>query len=409
MKRYKIHIIIFLVIFFTNWGIIFFNKKKIAGTYLKYLSNYNLFIKSKEKKRWIDERFLKDTKDFEGKKISIEAIDQTYNLINQNLPSEKENFIRFRIVNNNLYRYVPKGEILSKREIPFEKALRTLSKIRKLPDLDIIYSDQDGTPLKGINKNFYITQNKDNQAPIFSRAKLKNAPYIILIPDYHSLSKDWYDDLKKFKIENKKSLWEKKKNIAFWRGALHTDERTKLCDISLDYKNHLDAGLGTEHSIKKEHEKFFRGYIKREDQLNYKYLPVLDGIMCTYNGYQWRLLSNSVVFKQESDEEQWFYDLLKPYTHYIPIKRDMSDLIDRIDFARENDSKCKEISENATKFIIENLTFEDVYLYLFKTLENYSKILEFSDSFKRDTIKELEWVNIQYRRKANKKFKKYEK
>ncbi len=66
--------------------------------------------------------------------------------------------------------------------------------------------------------------------------------------------------------------------------------------------------------------------------------------MCTYCGYQWRLLSNSLALKQESDEIQWFYIALKPYEHYIPIKNDMSDLLEIIEWARKNDDKCKKIS-----------------------------------------------------------------
>lgn len=35
----------------------------------------------------------------------------------------------------------------------------------------------------------------------------------------------------------------------------------------------------------------------------------------------------SVVFKQESEYWDWFWPLLTPYEHFIPVKRDLSDLI----------------------------------------------------------------------------------
>jgi hypothetical protein len=88
-----------------------------------------------------------------------------------------------------------------------------------------------------------------------------------------------------------------------------------------------------------------KNYLSQEDQLLYKYLPVVDGVTVTYPGLLWRLASNSVTFKQESPEIQWFYDLLKPNIHYVPIARDMSDLVKKIDYAVMHDEHMQEISQ----------------------------------------------------------------
>ena len=43
----------------------------------------------------------------------------------------------------------------------------------------------------------------------------------------------------------------------------------------------------------------------------------------------------------------WYKKLLQPYIHYIPIKSDLSDLLEKIKWCIDNDEKCKEIANNA--------------------------------------------------------------
>ena len=46
------------------------------------------------------------------------------------------------------------------------------------------------------------------------------------------------------------------------------------------------------------------GRVSWEEYLEYKYQPILDGVMCAARALQWRLLSGCVTLKQESDEIQ---------------------------------------------------------------------------------------------------------
>ncbi|MBU6446766.1 MAG: hypothetical protein KGQ49_05140, partial [Verrucomicrobia bacterium] len=58
-----------------------------------------------------------------------------------------------------------------------------------------------------------------------------------------------------------------------------------------------------------------------------KYQPYVDGYMTASPALQWRLLSNCVTFKPETNEIQWFTMAIKPYVHYVPLKSDLSDLL----------------------------------------------------------------------------------
>lgn len=321
--------------------------------------------------------------------ISLDAINETDSVI----PPDQKAILRYRIVNNQVY-------CTKKRERKgfepcdrFQNALVTLCRLTKLRDVDFIVNHEDGT-----SQPFYLTA---NQAPIFGWAKLKTTPYLILIPDYRSVSTIWFDDLRKLiegkNFSGKTIAWSDKIKKAFWRGA-YTEaiHRVSICELSKKSQELIDAGLtGVFLSPDQNLSQFIKPNATYEEHMLYKYLPVLDGIMCTYPGYQWRLLSGCLTLKQESDQIQWFYGALKPYEHYLPIQNDLSDLQEKVEWAIKNDLTCAQISNQAKDFVIQNLQFDDVYLYLYLALEHYSRLLDKSvlKDLKK-TSKNENWIEI---------------
>ncbi len=66
----------------------------------------------------------------------------------------------------------------------------------------------------------------------------------------------------------------------------------------------------------------------------------------------------------------WFSHLLKPYIHYVPVKSDLSDLIEKIQWCRDNDEKCKEeFSQEALKILSNNIV-QRKYIRLYAKIEN---------------------------------------
>lgn len=49
--------------------------------------------------------------------------------------------------------------------------------------------------------------------------------------------------------------------------------------------------------------------------------------------------------------------------HFIPIKRDLSNLIDQLDWARKNDESARKISRQAQNFVNERLTPDKIICY----------------------------------------------
>lgn len=393
------------------------NKRILEETFLKALSKKVFNEKlSKEHPKWMDEQIELDFSSFTEKKVTLSAIDETFDKITKKVPYHSDySFIRYRIIDNKLYRYYPKNTVLNTLKPPFERAIKTLTKLVKLPNLDLIYSDMDGTVEFYLPQDFYVVDDFENQAPIFSRAKKVETSYVVLIPDYHAISNRWVDDCTKILNYSKKYPWTEKEQIAFWRGAssdkaynlenYKTKPRVLISSISLKNPQLVDAALVITDQVQLKDILVQEGLVKKsasiEDHFKYKYLPVLDGYMCTYPGYQWRLLSNSVCFKQTSDEIQWFYLALKPYEHYVPIANDMSDIVDKVIWAKTFDDKCQKIAKNATDFVINNLMIEDNYLYLYKVLLSYSSHLNIDKKMLyQNTIKDDSWVCIQDRKKA---------
>jgi hypothetical protein len=335
-------------------------------------------------------------------KITLSALDATQEAI---LQRGVRSTSRYRIVYNKLYRYT--DPLLAKMHEAdsfnqkstiawFEEGLRTLMELTPLPNLDFLVTHEDGT-----RDPFYLVEDPDLQAPILGWAKLKTTPFLILIPDSGSLSTFWYEVVQKVHKSKKfrKTLvsWEEKQPLAFWRGGFTESlYRLKISSLSQDFPLLIDAGM-VENDVGMVEARvalslYLKPYASYRDHLKYKYLPVLDGVICSYPGYLWRLLSDSLVLKQESDQIQWFYGALTPYVHYLPIKEDLSDLVDQILWARAHDELSQEMKERATEFALQNLMLDDIYAYLYRVFIAYSRLQDsqLEQDFK-NTLPSISW------------------
>lgn len=268
----------------------------------------------------------------------------------------------------------------------FLRTLTDLSKIIILPDIDFIINVADCNSLS----EYY-------QVPVFtfcvSKNRKKNS---ILVPDCDSCQ-FWLKDIEQVYEGNRLFPWLSKKKQAFWRGNTtgFVDEqllnisnykenhRMKLVALSRANKQLLDAKFNYTFNIDKaliaELNKL--GYIANtvsvKNHIRYKYQICIDGYSASWARLYWQLACNCVTLKQDSQWITWFHNALVPYKHYIPVKNDMGDLIDKIKWAKENDGKVAAIANNANKFFNENLRYEHILLYLFLVLNEYAKLQVF--------------------------------
>lgn len=88
-----------------------------------------------------------------------------------------------------------------------------------------------------------------------------------------------------------------------------------------------------------------------KDQLKFKYILSIEGNDVA-TGLKWQLASNSVVFMAKPNTVSFaMEDLLVPFIHYVPVKDDYSNLMEMVEWARQNDEKCRWISRQATLYM----------------------------------------------------------
>ena len=191
-----------------------------------------------------------------------------------------------------------------------------------------------------------------------------NRPDFFLLPDNVFLPSRGYQDLKR-QLEQTRTPWEQSRGIAFWRGATTGQippgqdwralQRVRLCMMAKQLPELLDAGLTKIVQLpppvadELRQQGVMREYFPSANLHMFKYLIDVDGNTNAWGGLFERLLSGSAILKVESqlNYQQWYYDRLKPWEHYVPVARDLSDLRARIQWLRTHDDQARQIGENA--------------------------------------------------------------
>ncbi|KAL7455907.1 hypothetical protein ACHAWC_010227 [Mediolabrus comicus] len=96
------------------------------------------------------------------------------------------------------------------------------------------------------------------------------------------------------------------------------------------------------------------------------------------------LCTNSVVIKIEPKINSYWSHELKPWTHYIPVKADLSDLKDNVEFAvqQRNAAKVQGIIKNANAWCRRKMVWETHVLDFLWTLLDYAELLNKAPRFK---------------------------
>lgn len=102
---------------------------------------------------------------------------------------------------------------------------------------------------------------------------------------------------------------------------------------------------------------------------------MIHGNAASYTNSCWKLFSNSAIFIPETYWEQWYYNALKPYEHFIPVQTDLEDLPEKVLWAKTHDRECQRIAYNSRKFALENLTRDDHLVYFYFLLNSYSGVI----------------------------------
>lgn len=100
--------------------------------------------------------------------------------------------------------------------------------------------------------------------------------------------------------------------------------------------------------------------------LQSKYQINIDGTVAAYR-LPYLLAGNSLVLKQDSIYYEHFYNELQPWKHFVPFKNDLSDLMEKLQWAKDHDGEVK------MHFINKNLLIAmlQIYLVWYYEIPNY--------------------------------------
>jgi len=190
-----------------------------------------------------------------------------------------------------------------------------------------------------------------------------------MIPDPYALATNGYAELRESLDSVNVVKWEDRHDTIYWRGSstginglnlknLELNRRVHLCNMGRRIKS-LDAKITAvvQAETVETKDKVLQ-ILANSDLLapnvepttfaQNKWIVDIDGNVNSW-GYLWKLMSGSCVLKVESGRKEWFYDEIEPYVHMVPIKSDLSNIEQQINWCLENSDKCREISLESKK------------------------------------------------------------
>ncbi|KAJ7065465.1 glycosyl transferase family 90-domain-containing protein [Mycena amicta] len=215
----------------------------------------------------------------------------------------------------------------------------------------------------------------------------------IVMPGEFYYRNSWWAG--KFEYANN-VLWEDKKDVLYWRGKSngghirHSNHKSfprfRLIDLArqpeVKQKGLLDVRITEWHewhctdncdadAIKSEYN-ITGDKEPREDAYKYKYLLDVDGN--SFSGrYLGLLRSGSLVFKSTAFAE-FFTPWLVPYEHFVPVRPDLADLVEKVEWARNHDSEARRIQETGRIFAEKVLTDDQNDCYWFALMMEWGAL-----------------------------------
>lgn len=328
---------------------------------------------------WMDEQISYDFRGFEWGWISDEKSGLTEQMIKDVVAATSGRLCfvgRFQVIDREVY-----GP-----ELEAKRLLQKIAKLYPVPDVDVVIYGQD-----------IILDHGGLPGPILVTCTMENGQSgekQILFPS--QLWELWVHFAQEVEKSSAKCPWENKIPKYFWRGkpndaSNYSDRelwtkhrRGKFCYFSKQFPELIDATFSSywESSLGGIVEEFFNFFPKKvatfDEYVQHKYLIELDGYVAGTPGCAWKLLSNCAVFKHDSPFMLWYYRAMRPWVHYIPLKGDLSDVFEKLQWAKDHDEEAKQIAENGRRFAKENIMPEHLYLYCYKVLVKYASLQCFS-------------------------------
>ncbi len=201
-------------------------------------------------------------------------------------------------------------------------------------------------------------------------------PDYILIPDPDFFRSHGYAREREY-FGRHPMPWDERSPTVFWRGsslgqkhhAIANMPRTRLCQTANAAPNDaFDAGIVDVFDVSDSDAEQLRamGVIKSrvswKELSKYRYHIDIDGHANSFAGLFRKFLSGGLVLKVASPSgyAQWYYDRLRPWENFVPVRTDFSDLLEVAAYCRKHDDLAQRIAHCGRQLAL-SLTFESEF------------------------------------------------
>jgi lipopolysaccharide biosynthesis glycosyltransferase/LPS sulfotransferase NodH len=245
-------------------------------------------------------------------------------------------------------------------------------------------------------------RNSNNDSiPLFTTCALAECDHAFPIPNYMNIidsqpSSDNWRGL--FRDTSKEFPWQSKIRKVVWRGSLSEADgamalnsvrwraarlvhrlNSSLFDVGFTsiptwVTNQVTVNISAVGGL-------VPGIAPMSNFQNYMAILDMDG-----NSWSSRFASllcyNSVVIKVEPKYIEYFYSSLQPWTHYIPIKDDLSDLLENVQWALspDNEETVQDIITSANEWCTQRMVPDELAHDLLDVWESYVRHLDHANS-----------------------------
>lgn len=167
--------------------------------------------------------------------------------------------------------------------------------------------------------------------------------------------------------------YDSKKDVIIWRGTSKASHhRFEVCG---KYFNAPNCDIALCKPAKRTGETHLsRQHMTIEEQLQYKFILSMEGNDVATN-LKWIMSSNSLCFMRKPRYETWFMEgTLIPDYHYVLLKDDFSDLLEKVHYYINNPDQAKVIIQNANQYVEQFLDQEREELISLLVMEKYLEL-----------------------------------